>query len=104
MGNTKHINIPLLITIQQVSSNVIIHQRRESFTIDKTDEIVAAIEAVAARSGKPVADVLQQFSLDLVKDKLAKDGALQKLITNFENQTKSKLRLDISLAGTINWE
>jgi len=68
MGNAKHLNIPLLITIQQVSSDVIIDQRRESFTIDKTDEIVAAIEVVAARSGKPVADVLQQFSLDLVKD------------------------------------
>jgi hypothetical protein len=103
MGNAKHINITLLITIQQVSSNVIIHQRQESYTIDKTDEIVAAIESVAAKSGKPVTDVLQQFSLDLVKEKLAKDGALQKLITNFENQIKSKLRLDISLAGAINW-
>jgi hypothetical protein len=44
-----------------------------------------------------------QGSLDLVKDKLAKDEAFQKLITNFENQTKSKLRLVISLAGAINW-
>jgi hypothetical protein len=44
-----------------------------------------------------------QGSLDLVKAKLAKDKSLQKLITNFENQTKSKLQLDISLAGAINW-
>jgi hypothetical protein len=103
MGIAQHINIPLLITIHQVSSNVVIHQRRESFAIDKTDEIVAAVEAVAARSGKPIADVLQQFSLDLVKAKLANDRVLQKLITNFENQTKSKLRLEISLDGSVNW-
>jgi hypothetical protein len=103
MEKAKHIKIPVIISIQQVSNNTIIHQRRKIFTLDKTDEIVTVIEAVASRSGKPVADILHQFSLDTVKDKLEKDVELQKIINNFENQFKSKLRVEISLDGSISW-
>jgi hypothetical protein len=103
MVKAQQIIIPVLITIHQASDNTIIHQREDSFTIDKTDEVMAFLQAAATRSGKPAADVLRQLSLNAVQDKLEKDAKLQKIINGFENTIKSKVRIAVTIDGKIIW-
>src|SRR5436190_282455 len=91
MTKAKPVEIPVLITVHLETDNTIIHQRNQVFIVEKTDEVTQALQAVAQRAGKPVAEVLEQFSLDTVKDKLAEDEELQKIIKDFENKIKAKV-------------
>ena len=103
-GSENQINRQrILITVHLETDNTIIHQREDVFIVDKTDEITQALQAVAQRSGKPVEEVLRQFSLDTVKDKLARDEELQKIVKDFENKIKAKTRTIITLNGSITW-
>src|SRR2546423_8426679 len=103
MAKVKQVEIPVLITVHVATDNTIIHQREDIFAIDKTDAVTEALQAVAARAGKPVVEVLQQFALVTVQEKLAKDEKLQKIVRDFENKIKAKVRLDIALNGPITW-
>ena len=101
MAKAKQIEIPVLVTTRLETDNSIIYQREQVFLVDRTDEITQALQAVAQRSGKPVAEVIKQFTLETVKDQIAKDEKLQKIVKDFKNKIKAKVRLDVTLNGSI---
>ena len=101
MAKAKQIEIPVLLSLE--TNNSIIYQRERVFLVDRTDEITQALQAVAQRSGKPVAEVIKQFALETVKDQIAKDNELQKIVKDFKNKMKAKVRLDVTLNSSINW-
>jgi hypothetical protein len=103
MAKAQLIKVPVVITIHELPDNTVVYQRRDIFTIEKTDAIVTALHAVAIRSGQPVAKVLEQFSRQAVEDKLAKDAGLQKIINDFKKEKKVELRLAVILDGAIVW-
>ena len=103
MAKAKQIEIPVLVTTRLETDNSIIYQREQVFLVDRTDAITQALQAVAQRSGKPVAVVMKQFALETVKDQIAKDKELQKIVKDFENKMKAKVRLDVTLNSSINW-
>jgi len=86
MTKAKQIKIPILITVHRETDNSIIYQRKDIFTVDETDEVTQTLQAVAQRTGRPVEEVLERFSLETVQEKLAKDEELQKIIKDFECQ------------------
>ena len=64
MAKAKQIEIPVLVTTRLETDNSIMYQREQVFLVDRTDAITQALQAVAQRSGKPVAEVMKQFSRD----------------------------------------
>jgi len=103
MAKAKQIEIRVLVTTRLETDNSIMYQREQVFLVDRTDAITQALQAVAQRSGKPVAEVIKQFALETVKDQIAKDKELQKIVKDFENKIKATVRLDVTLNSSINW-
>jgi len=68
MTKAKQIEVPVLITFHAATDNTILFRCEDIFTIEKADKLTQTLHAVVQRTGKPVAEVLQWFAREAVKD------------------------------------